>query len=114
MELCDKSAVELSRLLKSKEISSKELVESVFKRIDKKEGSVNAYITQTKEIALKQAEKADKRIAGGEETSQLNGIPIAIKDNLCTKGIRTTCASKILENYITHSFILIFFKVVST
>ena len=100
MELCDKSAVELSGLLKKREISARELIESVFKRIDKKEASINAYITQTRDIALKQADEADKRFADGEETSPLNGIPVALKDNLCTNGIKTTCASKILENYV--------------
>lgn len=100
MELCDKSAVELSRLLKKREVSSREVTESVFKRIDEKEALINAYITKTRDIALKQADEADKRFAGGEPTSLLNGIPIALKDNLCTQGIKTTCASKILENYI--------------
>jgi len=99
MELCDKSAAELSRLLRKKEVSSREVTESVFKRIEDKEEAINAYITRTKDIALEQADKADKRFASGE-TSPLNGIPIALKDNLCTQGIRTTCASKILENYI--------------
>ncbi len=100
MELCDKSAVELSGLLKKREISSRELTESVFKRIDEKEAVINAYITQTRDIALKQADEADKRFASGEETSPLNGIPVALKDNLCTRDIKTTCASKILENFV--------------
>jgi aspartyl-tRNA(Asn)/glutamyl-tRNA(Gln) amidotransferase subunit A len=100
MELFTKSAAELARLLKKREISSKELTVAVFKRIDEKEASINAYISKTKEIALKQADEADKRFASGEDVSPLNGIPIALKDNLCTKGIRTTCASGILENYI--------------
>ncbi len=100
MELCDKNAVELAHLLKKREISSRELTESVLKRIDEKEASINAYITKTRDIAVKQADEADKRFASGEATSPLNGIPIAIKDNLCTLGIRTTCASRILENYI--------------
>jgi aspartyl-tRNA(Asn)/glutamyl-tRNA(Gln) amidotransferase subunit A len=100
MELCDKKAIELARLLKNKEISSRELTESVFKRMDEKEPSINAYISKTKEIALKQADNADRRIRAGEAVSPLNGIPIAIKDNLCTKGIKTTCASAILDNFI--------------
>lgn len=100
MELCDKSAVELSQMLKNKEISSRDITESVIKRIEDKEETINAFITKTIDTALKQADEADKRIAGGEATSRLNGIPIALKDNLCTRGIRTTCASKILENYV--------------
>ncbi|MBN2420299.1 MAG: Asp-tRNA(Asn)/Glu-tRNA(Gln) amidotransferase subunit GatA [Deltaproteobacteria bacterium] len=100
MELCDKSAVELARLLKQREISSREVTESVFKRIDEKDTAINAYITKTREIAFRQADEADRRFAGGEDISPLNGIPIALKDNLCTQGIKTTCASRILENYI--------------
>lgn len=100
MELCDKSAVELSQMLKNKEISSRDITESVVKRIEDNEETINAFITKTIDTALKQADEADKRIAGGEATSRLNGIPIALKDNLCTRGIRTTCASKILENYV--------------
>ncbi len=100
MELCDKSAVELSQMLKKREVSSREVTESVFKRIAEKEGSINAYITKTMDIALSQADEADKRFASGKDTSPLNGIPVALKDNLCTQGIKTTCASKILENYI--------------
>jgi aspartyl-tRNA(Asn)/glutamyl-tRNA(Gln) amidotransferase subunit A len=68
--------------------------------MDEKETSFNAYISKTGEIALKQADEADRRFASGEDVSPLNGIPLAIKDNLCTKGIRTTCASGMLENFI--------------
>lgn len=100
MELCDKSAAELSRLLRKREVSSKEITESVFERIEARDGAVNAYITKTRELALEQAERADKSLAQGEDSSSLLGIPVALKDNLCTRGIRTTCASKILENYI--------------
>ncbi len=100
MELCDKSAVELSLLLAKGKVSSREITESVLKRIDEKEDSLNAYITVTGDSALKQADEADKRIAKNESVSPLNGIPIAIKDNLCTEGIKTTCASKILDNFI--------------
>ncbi|MFC1840341.1 Asp-tRNA(Asn)/Glu-tRNA(Gln) amidotransferase subunit GatA [Thermodesulfobacteriota bacterium] len=100
MELCDKSATELSLLLRKKEVSSREITESVFKRIETRDVAVNAYITKTRDIALEQADKADKRFSEGEAASPLNGIPVALKDNLCTQGIRTTCASKILENYI--------------
>lgn len=100
MELCDKSAVELSQLLKKREVSSREVTESVFKRIDENEATINAYITETRDTALKQADEADARFSRGEDTSPLNGIPVALKDNLCTRGIKTTCASKILESYI--------------
>ena len=100
MQLCDLSATELVRMLQKHEVSSREITESVFKRIDEKEGAINAYITTTRQTALKQADLADKRFRNGKKTPLLNGIPIAIKDVLCTQGIRTTCGSNILSNFI--------------
>jgi aspartyl-tRNA(Asn)/glutamyl-tRNA(Gln) amidotransferase subunit A len=100
MELCDHSAHELAGMLRKGETSSMEITESVFKRIDEKEETINAFITTTREIALKQAEHADTRLRKNKKASLLNGIPIAVKDNLCTLGIRTTCGSNILYNYI--------------
>jgi aspartyl-tRNA(Asn)/glutamyl-tRNA(Gln) amidotransferase subunit A len=100
MQLCDRSATELARMLRKGEVSSREITESVLKRIDEKEDSINAFITVTPEIALKQADLADRRFRENKRVSPLNGIPIAIKDNMCTQGIPTTCGSKILENYI--------------
>ncbi len=100
MELCDCTAAELSTMLRKGEVSSKEITESVLKRIDEKEKELNAYITVTRDKALSQAEIADKRFNKKQKVSLLNGIPIALKDNLCTKSILTTCGSKILENYI--------------
>ncbi len=100
MQLCDHSATELAKMLRKGEVSSREITESVFKRIDDKEDAINAFITVTPEIALKQADRADRRFREKKRVSLLNGIPIAIKDNMCTKGIPTTCGSKILENYI--------------
>ncbi len=90
---------QLHELLLKKEISPKEIVEDVFNRIENIEEKLRAYITLTKENALKQAEIAEKMIAKREMTP-ITGIPLAIKDNICTEGIRTTCASKILENFI--------------
>ena len=100
MELCDRSAVELTRMLRRREVSSREITESVFRRIDEREETINAYITTTRDKALEQADLADIRFRKGKKISLLNGIPIAIKDNLCTRGIRTTCGSNILYNYI--------------
>ena len=100
MELCDRSAAELARMLRKGEASSREITESVFKRIDDRENVINAFITITRDKALRQADLADERFRKNERTSLLDGIPIAIKDNLCTKGIKTTCGSKILDNYI--------------
>jgi len=100
MALCDKSAAELAKMLKKGETSSREITESVFRRIDERENNINAFITTSHETALKQADQADKRFQKGEKVSLLNGIPIAIKDILCTKGIRTTCGSNILNSFI--------------
>ena len=100
MPLCDHSASDLARMLRKGEVSSREITESAFKRIDEKEDAIHAFITVTPEIALKQADLADRRFRENKRVSLLNGIPIAIKDNMCTQGIPTTCGSKILENYI--------------
>ena len=100
MELCDQNAFELAKRLRRGEVTSRQITESVLQRIDEREGTVNAYITLTREMALHQADLADRRLRDGKRVPLLNGIPIAIKDILCTKGIKTTCASKILGNYV--------------
>jgi len=100
MELCDLSASELSIMLRKREVSSREITESVFKRIDEKEDTINAFITTTREVALRQADLADSRFRKKKKVPILNGIPIAVKDILCTQDIRTTCGSKILGNFI--------------
>ncbi len=99
MELYQLTAHELHDKLLNEEISAIEVVESLFTRIEAVESDVKSYITLTKEEALKQAEEIDEKLANGEEVSDLVGIPVALKDNLSTTGIRTTCASKILHNY---------------
>ncbi len=100
MELYNKSAHELSKMLENKEISSVELTESVFSRIDEKEPEINAYITLTKESALASAKVIDEKRVNGETLSNIAGIPIGIKDNIVTKDILTTCASKMLYNFV--------------
>jgi len=99
MELCQLTAHQLHEMLWRKEISSREITESVLKRIAKVEDRVRAYITLTPELAMEQAALADGRWQIGE-AGHLTGIPLAIKDLICTQGIRTTCGSHILENYI--------------
>jgi aspartyl-tRNA(Asn)/glutamyl-tRNA(Gln) amidotransferase subunit A len=99
MDLYDLTIHEAHYLLESKEVSAKELTDALLKRIEQLESSIKAYITVTAEQARIDAEKADQRIARGEMTP-LTGIPMAIKDVLCTEGITTTCASKILENFV--------------
>ncbi|MDX9785399.1 MAG: Asp-tRNA(Asn)/Glu-tRNA(Gln) amidotransferase subunit GatA [Desulfobacterales bacterium] len=87
------------KLLKDKEISSVELVNAVYERIDQVEDRIGAYISFCRDKATAQAQAADKRIASGNITP-LTGIPLSIKDLICTQGVRTTCASKILADFI--------------
>ncbi len=99
MELCDVSASQLAELLRGKKVTSREITESVLERIQAREESIHAFITVTPEEARRQADLADEKIRKGGPLSPLTGIPVAVKDNLCTKDIRTTCASKMLANY---------------
>ena len=85
-------------LLCKGEVSAVELAESVLARIEECDQEIKAYITVTPEVALEQAARADERIAKGE-AGPLTGIPVAIKDNMCTRGVRTSCGSRILENF---------------
>lgn len=100
MELYTKSAHELSQMLRKKECSAKELTESVFSRIEAVEPKVDAYLTLNREQAIESAKTVDADIAAGKHLHPLAGIPIGIKDNISAKGMPTTCASKILENYV--------------
>lgn len=99
MELNTLDITELQRLLDRKEVSVGEVVISVFTRIDSVEEHVKAFVSVTKEKAVETASESQKKIDGGSSFA-LTGIPIAVKDNMCTKGIRTTCSSKILSNFI--------------
>ena len=99
MELFSLGISELNKLLEERKISARDIHESVYKRIEAVESRIRAYITVTREKALEMTEEADKEIKAGNKKI-LSGIPIAIKDNMCTKGILTTCASKILSNFI--------------
>ena len=100
MDLYKLTAHELHDKLVSKEISSVELTENVYSRIDEVEDKVQAYVTLDKENAMAQAAKVDAKIAAGEAIAPLAGIPGAIKDNICTKGLLTTCSSKMLSNVV--------------
>ncbi|MGN0632206.1 MAG: Asp-tRNA(Asn)/Glu-tRNA(Gln) amidotransferase subunit GatA [Ruminococcus sp.] len=99
MALYKKSAVQLSEMLRKKECSSAEICMSILKRIKETECKIGAYITICDDI-MAQAECIDRRRASGEELHLLAGIPIGLKDNISLKGVRNTCASRILENYI--------------
>ncbi len=91
---------ELHKQLVKKERSAVEIAQEALSRIEKLEPKVHSFLHVTQERALEQARKVDAKIAAGEEIGLLAGIPIGIKDNMCTKGIRTTCASKFLEKFI--------------
>ena len=90
---------EANKLLSNREISSVELATACLQRIEELEPSVKAFTTVTSELSLKQAEEADKRLKNGDCTP-LTGVPAAIKDVLCTAGVRTTCSSRMLENFV--------------
>lgn len=100
MDLCKLTAHELQGMLKARETSSQEITRAVLDRIANVDDKVNAYITVTADKALEAARAIDERMAQGEQLSPLAGIPVAIKDNMCTKGTLTSCASKILHNFI--------------
>ena len=100
MEIQKLTAVSLGKKIKEKEISVREALDAVFAQIDQTEGRSHAYVTLDKEGAYKQADAVQEKIDKGELTGALAGVPVAIKDNMCTKGLLTTCSSKILENYI--------------
>ena len=87
-------------MLAKKECSSEELTRSVLNRIEQKDGEIGAYLTVCGEEALKKAAEVDAKRAAGENLHPLAGIPVGIKDNICTRGIRTTCASRMLENFV--------------
>ncbi|MDD7337850.1 MAG: Asp-tRNA(Asn)/Glu-tRNA(Gln) amidotransferase subunit GatA [Oscillospiraceae bacterium] len=90
----------LTEKIADKQLSSKEITEAYLENINKTDSEIGAYLTVTAESAIKTAEETDKKIAAGEKLSKLAGIPGGIKDNMCTKGVKTTCASKMLENFV--------------
>ena len=99
MDLMSLTAVELGRKIQAKEVTVKEAVMACFAQIEKVEDAVNGFVTLDKEGALKRAEKVQAKIDAGELTGPLAGVPAAIKDNMCTKDMLTTCSSKILEYF---------------
>ena len=100
MGLLDLTAVELAGQIKSGKTTAVEAMEAVIANIDSKEEELNCYVTFDREAALSAAKEAQKKIEAGELTGPLAGVPIAIKDNMCTEGVLTTCSSKILGNFI--------------
>lgn len=100
MEMTALTISELHELLAGKKLSATELTQGFLDRIEAVDPDIRAFITVTKQEALAQAKAVDEKLGRGEKLGMLEGIPMALKDNLCTEGIRTTCSSKILENFI--------------
>ncbi|PKM83304.1 MAG: Asp-tRNA(Asn)/Glu-tRNA(Gln) amidotransferase GatCAB subunit A [Firmicutes bacterium HGW-Firmicutes-14] len=100
MKLNTLTAHELHEKLLGKEVSSVEITEAVFKRIDEVDEKVRALVTLTRDIAMDRARGVDDKIARGESIGLLEGIPVVIKDNMCTEGVLTTCSSKMLSNFV--------------
>lgn len=98
--LCTKTLTEVAVLIQKKEVSPVELTQAMLERISTLDGKLHSYITVTADLALQQARTAEQEIVGGTYRGPLHGMPIAVKDLCYTSGIRTTCASKILANWI--------------
>ena len=100
MEIIDLTVHELQEKIKNKELSITEITKAYLDRINAKEKDVNAFITVLADEALENAKEIEEKVNNGEINSELAGIPIGIKDNICTKGVKTTCGSKMLENFV--------------
>ena len=101
MDITELTVHELQEKLANKEMKIVDITKAYTQKIDEKEKDVQAFVTVLTDEALKQAERVQIKIDKGEITNKLAGIPIGIKDNICTKGIKTTCSSKMLENFIS-------------
>ncbi len=100
MELSSLSATELAKKVQSGEVKVKQALEEVFSKIEEREEALNCYITLEKEAAFRQAEALQEKIDTGNFQGTLAGVPVAVKDNICTKEMRTTCTSKMLSSFV--------------
>ncbi|MBQ9927052.1 MAG: Asp-tRNA(Asn)/Glu-tRNA(Gln) amidotransferase subunit GatA [Lachnospiraceae bacterium] len=100
MNILNMTAVSLAAAIKNKEVTVMDATKAVLKQIEKTESTYNCYVTVDKDGALKQAQEIQGKIDSGELTGPLAGVPVAIKDNMCTEGLLTTCSSKMLGNFV--------------
>ena len=91
--------VEAARAIRGKEISSRELTREILSRIERIDPKIHSYITVLPEAAMREAAARDEELAGGHIRGPLHGVPVALKDIFCTKGVRTTCGSRILGDF---------------
>ena len=100
MDLLDLTALELGKKIQAGEVTAPEAAAAALRRIREMEPSIHAYVTVDEEGAMAQAETVQREIEAGRLSGSLAGVPVAIKDNICTEGLRTTCSSKILEHFV--------------
>ncbi|HPM00478.1 MAG TPA: amidase family protein, partial [Bacillota bacterium] len=100
MNIHEMTALEIRRGITEKQFSAIDVVRAFFEKIYEKEPLVDGFLTLCREEALAKARQIDEKIKAGEPVGKLAGVPVAIKDNICTDGIRTTCASRMLQDFI--------------